>query len=116
LPNPYSISVSADGSSHQIRASADGYASRVEQVTFDRSKEIVLVLSEAQAPHNNRRAAAPGVPAARAPARPNTPPSPVPPSPEQPQVEPGRKFGELPTVIKKPPRSLDNDNPFAKQP
>jgi serine/threonine-protein kinase len=116
LPNPYSISVSADGSSHQLRASADGYASRVEQVTFDRSKEIVLVLSEARGSGNGRRPAVPGAAAARAPARPGAPPPSIAPPPEQPPVEPGRKFGELPTVVKKPPRSLDNDNPFAKQP
>jgi hypothetical protein len=105
LPNPYSISVVPDGSTHKLRAFAEGHAERVEQVTFDRSKEIVLVLSAVQGSSKKP---------VRQPPRTTNSPGPEPGPAPAPPNDPQRKLGELPTVVKKPPRSLDADNPFAK--
>lgn len=42
--------------------------------------------------------------------------APAAPVPPLPAAAPARAPGELPTVVEKAPRSLDNDNPFAKKP
>jgi serine/threonine-protein kinase len=92
LPNPYQLVVRADRSNHHLRAVAPGFAERVEPLTFDHSKEVVVALSG--------RAAQPSTPGSKHP------------KPAVPPVPSARKPGDV-TVTKKAPRTLDTDNPFA---
>lgn len=98
LPNPHYVTVTPDSRPHRVRAAASGYADSVQEVAFDRSKEIVVVLRE-QTPGVRKPSGA----------------RPVAGTPTvTPSATPTRKLGELPPVTKKPPRSLDSDNPFAQ--
>jgi len=97
LPNPYQLSVAPDSNSHIVRASARGFADRVEELRLDSSKEVVLTLSVQ--PTGSR---APNV-KAKASAEASTHTVAPPPGP-----------GELPKVVTKRPRVLDPDNPFAQ--
>jgi serine/threonine protein kinase len=93
LPNPYRLDVFADSRLHRVRASASGHADAEQSVSFDRSKEIVIVL------------------AASAKSARTTGTLKLAPAPAQTE----RRFGELPQVVKKPPRTLDSENPFANR-
>jgi hypothetical protein len=93
LSNPYQLVVHADLSNHHLRAVAPGFVERVEPLTFDHSKEVVVALS-GRAPQPSTLG-------------PKHPKPAVPPAPS------ARKPGDSSTVTKKAPRTLDTDNPFA---
>ncbi|HMA93844.1 MAG TPA: hypothetical protein VKP30_14235, partial [Polyangiaceae bacterium] len=42
--NPLKISYPADGKTHELRCSADGFKTRVQQVRFDRSVSVLIGL------------------------------------------------------------------------
>jgi serine/threonine-protein kinase len=96
LPNPYKLSVAKDGISHRVRAAAAGFNERVEHVRFDGDKEVELTLSALPSGAQPRSI---GTKVGSA----------APVHSEAPVVRPG----ELPPVVKRPPRKLDSDNPFA---
>lgn len=102
LPNPYSVSLVPDGRSHRLRVHLAGYEDREQDITFDRSRDLSVVLRPAPA-SGNRKVVRSN----------NT--SVTPAVPDQTQHT-GPKLGELPAVTKKVPRTLDNDNPFAQKP
>jgi hypothetical protein len=95
LPNPYKLSVAKDGISHRVRAAAAGFNERVEHVRFDGDKEVALTLSALPSGAQPRSIGTKVGSAAPA-------------HSESPVVRPG----ELPPVVKRPPRKLDSDNPF----
>jgi serine/threonine protein kinase len=92
LPNPYTFSVPRGDAEHRVRASAAGFSERTQPVRFDGSKDVLLTLSAlARTQTHSVSAATPG------------------------HVDPATtRPGELPTIVKKPPRTLDSDNPFAR--
>jgi serine/threonine-protein kinase len=95
LPNPYQLTVLPDSKSHQVRASAQGFADRTEELRLDGSKEVRLTLS----------ALATGG---------HTPiVKPKPSSEVTHSGTPAPTSGDLPKVVTKRPRVLDSDNPFA---
>jgi hypothetical protein len=96
LPNPYQLTVIPDTNPHQLRASAPGFADRVEDLRLDSSKEVQLTLSTLAV------GAHPASMRPKASAQPTiTHTAPTPPGP-----------GDMPKVITKRPRVLDPDNPF----
>lgn len=95
LPNPYRFSVTRDESNHRLRATAAGFSERAQQVRFDSNKEVVVTLS--------------ALPGGAQPRTVVTTTGSVPGHSEASQPRPG----ELPAVVKRPPRKLDSDNPFA---
>jgi len=103
LPNPYQLTVTPDAIPHQLRASATGFADRVEELRLDSSKEVQLTLSTLVAgvhpPSLKPRAGA--QPTTTHTAQ-TTHTAPIPPAP-----------GDMPKVVTKRPRVLDPDNPFA---
>jgi len=106
LPNPYQASVSRDTQPHVLRARAPGYLEQSKELHFDRSKEVLVVLSKE--PTLAPKPAAPRPTTAR--------PQPQQTGTPKPAVTPTRVPGELPTVTRKPPRPLDPDNPFDTRP
>src|SRR5262249_6230090 len=108
LSSPQDLSVVPDGRVHRVRARLSGFEDREETLTFEQNQSLVLVLkpSSHRATASNRRAAT----RSATPAQITTPAPDATTSP----ANPGRKLGELPTVIKKPPRTLDSENPFAE--
>ncbi|HET7540225.1 MAG TPA: serine/threonine-protein kinase [Polyangiaceae bacterium] len=95
LPNPYQLTVLPDSKSHQVRASAPGFADRTEELRLDGNKEVRLTLA----------ALASGT---------RTPSAKPKPSAEVTHsATPAPTSGELPKVVTKRPRVLDPDNPFA---
>ena len=96
LPNPYQLNVLPDSKTHQVRASAPGFADRTENLRLDASKEVRLTLA-ALAPNTRM---------------PITKPKP---SAEVAHTgTPAPTSGDLPKVVTKRPRVLDPDNPFEK--
>jgi eukaryotic-like serine/threonine-protein kinase len=96
LTSPVTLEVEADEAVHRVVARSPGYREQVRELAFDRSQELVLELEKA--------------PRTSGPARVNRPaPGPVVRQPE-PKSAP---LNDAPVVMKKPPRQLDNDNPFA---
>lgn len=95
LPNPYQLTVVPDSKPHQVRAAAPGFADRTEELRLDGNKEVKLTLSALASgahpalakPKASSDAAHPGTTAPTS--------------------------GDLPKVVTKRPRVLDNDNPFA---
>ncbi|MET0791671.1 MAG: serine/threonine-protein kinase [Polyangiaceae bacterium] len=103
LPNPYKLTVARDHATHRVRAAAAGFSDRVQEIHFDASQELTLALSPAG---NNppprtvgTRVGAGAVGVAAPPASAST--------------TAHARTGDLPPVVKKPPRTLDPDNPFA---
>ena len=99
LTNPYQLTVAPDANAHIVRASAAGFADRVEELRLDASKEIQLTLS----------ALPPGA----------HPPSVKPRNGSQVSTAttttaPPQGTGDMPRVNTKRPRVLDPDNPFAE--
>ncbi|MGC4094240.1 MAG: serine/threonine-protein kinase [Polyangiaceae bacterium] len=105
LPNPYTVRMSPDTRPHRVRARLSGYEDREELTTFDRSREISLSLSKQTAAARKPSGAAATRPATGTPTTPTTPDA-------TPDSKP--RMGELPPVIKRPPRTLDSENPFAQ--
>jgi hypothetical protein len=96
LPNPFTLSVPRDEKPHRLRATAAGFSEQVEQVQFDADKQVVVRLSalaNGLAPRSTQPKGAASVP-------------------DHPASSAARPF-ELPPVVKRPPRKLDSDNPFA---
>jgi len=94
LPNPYLLTVAPDSKPHQVRASAPGFADRTEELRLDGNKEVRLTL-----------AALP--PGAHSPiVKPKASAEPTRTGTQAPTS------GDLPKVVTKRPRVLDNDNPF----
>lgn len=96
LPNPYKLTVTPGAAPHLVRAAAAGFNERIEEVRFDASKEVLISLS--------------GITGSGRPHVPST--KPVAASNVKTTTPP--RVGELPTVTRKPPRTLDPDNPFAR--
>ncbi|HET9955653.1 MAG TPA: protein kinase, partial [Polyangiaceae bacterium] len=111
VPSPYALEVQPEARVHRIRVSLAGYRERTEQIVFDASKEVAVLLEPEARP--GRKAALRS--AVVSSVRPNNPSvtNPEPAESPQPAPAPSRKVGELPTLTKKPPRVLDSDNPFA---
>jgi len=97
LSNPYQLTVLPDSNMHQLRATAQGFGDRTEELRFDGSKEVRLTLSAlppgARLPVVKPKASAEV-------AHTGTPTS---------------ATGDLPKVTTKRPRTLDADNPFGPQ-
>jgi serine/threonine-protein kinase len=106
LPNPYTVRVAPDSRPHRVRAKLTGYEEQIETITFDQSRNVSLALSKQQVT-TSRRPTPVRVASATSPS-PNTPA----PQDAPETTKPG--LGDLPAVVKKPPRQLDKDNPFAK--
>lgn len=106
LPNPYTIRVAPDSRQHRVRARLTGYEERDEFTTFDRSREITLSLAKVS---SQRKAGATRVATAN-----TNPATPAETGTEATAKQPSNRLGELPPVVKKPPRVLDEENPFAK--
>ena len=102
LPNPYTLNVVPDSRPHRLRVRLAGFEDREQDITFDRGRDVVVVLRASAA--GNRK---PG-PRVATPQQPHVGEQPA--KPQQP------KMGELPPVGKRVPRTLDNDNPFAQKP
>ena len=98
LPNPYKLSVAKDEIVHRVRAAAAGFNDRVERLRFDENKEVTLTLS-ALSLSTGTQPRSTGTKVGTA----------APIHSDAPLVRPG----ELPPIVKKPPRKLDSDNPFA---
>lgn len=104
LPNPYVVSAKSDSAVHRLRASAAGFRDRVEEVHFDSNKEVLIALVRSNGSNGTQPHTATGkVGTTGAAATPQSSPHPGTPA----------HVGELPPVVKKPPRTLDSDNPFA---
>ncbi|HET9931877.1 MAG TPA: serine/threonine-protein kinase [Polyangiaceae bacterium] len=108
LPNPYTIRVAPDARQHHVRAHLAGYEDHEETVVFDQSRQLSFALSKQTGGAPRGRAPAVRVASVTNP----TPPADTPAAPTQPTAP--RNLGELPPVVKKPPRALDAENPFAK--
>lgn len=104
LPNPYSVSLVPDGRPHRLRVHLAGYEDREQDLTFDRSRDVAVVLRPLPA-GTNRKVARTN----------NNTTTTSTTAPDQTQHT-GPKLGDLPVVTKKVPRTLDNDNPFAQKP
>jgi eukaryotic-like serine/threonine-protein kinase len=101
LPNPYTLSVPRDQAVHRVRAAAAGFNARVQEVNFDGSKEITIALSPVSSgAHPRTVTGRVGANASPVPAVPHT-------------AATTAHVGDLPPVVKKAPRTLDSDNPFA---
>lgn len=112
LPNPYTVTVAADSTLHRVRARMSGYEDRQEVIPFDRTREISLSLRENAAPAQSptpRRVGGRSQPVVSP-----QQPAQTTQDPGQQGTQPTHKLGELPAVTKKPPRTLDAENPFAK--
>jgi serine/threonine-protein kinase len=95
LPNPYTFSVARGELEHHLRATAAGFSDRTQPVRFDSNKEVVITLPALTRTQSHSGGASP--------------------TSTTPHVDPGTtRPGDLPTITKKPPRTLDSDNPFAK--
>jgi len=106
LPNPYTLRQPPDLRTHRVRARLNGYEEREEVMSFDRSREISFSLRKQSATGRKPAIAAPRV-NATATGAPST-------AEAAPSDTPKPRLGELPPVVKKPPRTLDEQNPFAK--
>ena len=108
LSNPYTAVVIPEARPHRLRVSAAGYAERIEDITFDRSREILITLQEtpktAAAPPSHRY-----VP-------PAPPPTSQPPPAALPPVPATASRLDLPQIPKPPRRVMNTDNPFAPRP
>lgn len=94
---PLVLRVPADGKAHRIHASAHGYHDKVLSIAFDRDQELAISLDPLGGTRSVRHSAAPAAP------------------PQEPsQTAAHHSPGDLPTVVQKPRRSLDSDNPFAQ--
>ncbi len=98
VASPYTVNVPSSSELRMIHASAPDHVSITRQVTFDQAREIVLELSQVQAPRRVKPRH-----------KPDPGPAPATPSVEMQPVK-VREPGMLPS---KRPRSLDEDNPFA---
>ncbi len=105
VQSPY-VARGVGGVPHKVRAKLAGFADVEQEVLFDRDKEVVLKLRELQVTASNQRR----FPLNKPPPVAVTPPTTTTPEPPQPRI------GDLPPVTKKPPRTLDADNPFAPKP
>jgi len=110
--SPYLARAAGGSSPHKVRAKLAGFADLEQDVMFDRDKEVVLHLralpgATSAAPSPKR------VAWNRSPVTGNTPATPTENNP--PPANTGRQaLGELPAVVRKPPRTLDSDNPFER--
>ena len=103
LPNPYKLTVSRDQATHRVRAAAAGFSDRVQEIHFETNQELVLALSPLGANTPSRPVGA-KVGGGSGPA--------IAPPPSATTAH-AAHTGDLPPVVKKPPRALDPDNPFA---
>jgi serine/threonine-protein kinase len=102
LPNPYSVITVPDSRPRKLRVRLAGFEDREQDITFDRARDVVVVLRATSA--GSRKANG---------ARPNQPAQPATSSPSSATQPSAKPLGELPPVTKKVPRTLDADNPFA---
>ena len=110
-PTPY-LAKESTGTAHRIRAKLPGYAELDQEVVFDRDKEVVLRLRELPSTNTASTPIRRNGGNNRAPTPVTQQPAPTPVAAQDPAPRPA--LGELPTVGKRVPRTLDNDNPFAK--
>lgn len=108
LPNPYTMRVPADTRQHRVRAHLAGYEEREELVVFDQSRQVAFALTKQTGSGPRGKA-----PAVRVASITTPPPAEANPEPTRPA---GTRMGDLPPVVKKPPRALDEENPFANKP
>jgi serine/threonine protein kinase len=101
LPNPYTASLVPDGKLHRLRVRLAGFEDREQDITFDRSRDVVVVLRPSSTSNRKSTVRTGGT---------QQPAVVEPPKPQQPRM------GDLPPVSKRVPRTLDNDNPFAQKP
>jgi serine/threonine-protein kinase len=107
LPNPYQVEVSPDAVKHRVRAVADGFIEQSQELWFDRSKEVLVVLPKAAADEPVATGKKPAI--ARG-GRPRAGDSSV-----EPASTGAQRPGDLPVITKRPPRQIDVDNPFGSQ-
>jgi serine/threonine-protein kinase len=107
LPNPYQAEVSPDAKKHRLRAVAEGFTEQSQELWFDRSKDVMVVLPKAAAEEPVAVGKKP--PAVRG-ARPRAGEAPAETAPNA-----GQRPGDLPIITKRPPRQIDVDNPFGSQ-
>lgn len=102
LPNPHHTIVRRDQVVHRVRASADGYADITQEIRFDHSKEVVVVLKDKPVqrtpPVVSQRTAAKALPSPAAGKGAN------------------RLNASNAAVRQRTVRKLDTDNPFAQKP
>lgn len=97
---PFTLHVPVDGKAHTLRASARGYHEKLVPLVFDHDQTVTITLDPVSGSSRGGRHAAAAAPQPQAAA--DAPPG------------PHRGPGDLPTVVQKPTRTLDSDNPFAK--
>jgi len=108
LPNPYVLSTKRDLGVHRVRAVAAGFGDRVQEVQFDSDKDVTIALTPSGPLNGAQPRTATGKVGGGLGA-----PATAPASQTTPRQPPPTHVGELPPVVKKPPRTLDPDNPFA---
>lgn len=101
LPNPYKLTVARDSATHRVRAAAAGFNERIQEIHFDANQELTLALAPMSGA-TPTRPTTPGVKVGGGTAV--TPPASANSHPVH--------TADLPPVVKKPPRTLDPDNPF----
>ena len=106
IPNPYRATVPIDSNTHKVRAKADGYLEKEEEVVFDKKTTFQLTLEQRPVAGRRYPRAQPKTTAAPA----TTPAATQPAQPTQPAGDPG-----MPAIQRKV-RKLDDENPFAKKP
>jgi serine/threonine-protein kinase len=107
VSNPYRATVTRDSNVHKVRAKADGYLEKEEEVVFDKKTTFELTLDQRPVP--GRKFTRPAKTSSAPATAPATTQPTQPAQPAQPQP------GEMP-VIQKKVRKLDDENPFAKKP
>jgi len=114
--NPADITLPRDGARHIIRAEAVGHLEKVQEVTLDGDKDVVLSLDPLP---EEATSAKPSAPTGAAPARwvqPIAKAGPAQPTPPTAPPTTAAPPAPSPTpTTKKPQRQLDDDNPFEKK-
>ena len=112
--NPADLTLPKDGARHMVRAEAAGYVERVEEVTLDGDKDVLLSLDPLpEQAASSRPAGTAAVPTRWAPTAKASAAQPTPPDPPPTAVAP---TAPAPTpTAKKPQRQIDDDNPFEKK-
>jgi serine/threonine protein kinase len=104
LPNPQTLEAAQGAAPRRVRATAPGYEATEQLVRFDMSREVVLSLRKEEAEPVKTTRPEPRRPVAAAPAT-SEPARPAPKAP-----------GASMPAVKRPIRTLDQDNPFAPPP
>ena len=109
VPNPYILETTRDEKTHVVRVSAPGFVGAQQEVLFDRSQNVSVIL----APEQKTQVA---VGSRRGGGRPGPGPAPAAQPQTQPDNPPERVPGQLPPApTSKKRRNIDTENPFDQE-